>query len=100
MRSDVVKLIIAVILDALDFTVGRIPGFELPFDILMGVAAVALFGWPGLFAFWEAADLTGQVDGFVPTLTVIALTQMGKTKKKDVEHDASRVDRSDDEALR
>lgn len=82
MRSDVAKLIIAVILDALDFTIGRIPGFELPFDLVMGVAAIALFGWPGLFAFWEAAEPTGQIDGFVPTLTIIALSQMGEKKKK------------------
>ena len=82
MRSDVVKLVIAVILDVLDFTVGRIPGFELPFDILMGLAAVGLFGWSGLFAFWEIADPTGQIDAFVPTLTMIALSQMGKGKKE------------------
>ena len=83
MKVAVAKLVVAVILDALDFTVGRVPGFELPFDIVMGVAAVALFGWPGLFAFWETLDITGQADGFVPTLTLIALSQMGKGGKKD-----------------
>ncbi len=100
MRADVVKLIIAIALDALDFTVGRIPGVELPFDIVMGVAAVALFGWPGLFAFWETADLTGQIDGFVPTLTLIALTQMGKNKKKNIEGDAASTETMDDDAQR
>lgn len=92
MRADVAKLIVAVILDALDFTIGRIPGFELPFDIILGVAAVAMFGWSGLFAFWEAADPTGQIDGFVPTLTLIALSQMGKGQKKK---DAAEIDRPD-----
>ncbi len=96
MRADVAKLIIAIILDALDFTVGRIPGFELPFDIVMGVAAVAMFGWPGLFAFWETADLSGQIDGFVPTLTIIALTQMGKNKTKNVDHEPPPVEAGDD----
>lgn len=81
MRSDVAKLIIAVMLDVLDFTVGRIPGFELGFDIVLGLAAVALWGWSGLFAFWEIADPTGQVDAFVPTLTLIALSQMGKARR-------------------
>ena len=95
MRADVAKLIIAVILDALDFTVGRIPGFELPFDIVMGIAAVSMFGWPGLFAFWETADLSGQIDGFVPTLTIIALTQMGKNKKKEVDHEPPPVEADD-----
>ncbi len=86
MRVDVAKLIIAVVLDLADFTIGRlgiiIPGFELGFDAVLGVAAVALWGWPGLIAFWEIADPTGQADAFVPTLTLIALSQMGKGKKK------------------
>ena len=76
------KLAIAIVLDILDFTIGRVPGFELVFDIMLGVAAVGLWGWPGLAAFWEIADPTGQVDAFVPTLTLIALSQMGRGKKK------------------
>lgn len=79
--SDRAKLLLAVILDILDFTVGRVLGFELIFDAALGVAAVLLWGWPGLFAFWELADPTGQADGFVPTLTMIALSQMGRSKK-------------------
>lgn len=81
MRADVAKLVIAVLLDALDFTVGRIPGFEIGFDLVLGLAAVALWGWPGLFAFWELADPTGQIDGFAPTMTLIALSQMGKGRR-------------------
>jgi len=80
--SDRTKLILAIILDILDFTLGRIPGFELVFDAVLGVVAVLLWGWPGLFAFWELADPTGQIDGFAPTLTLIALSQMGKGKRK------------------
>lgn len=82
MRSDMAKLVVAIVLDILDFTVGRVPGFELVFDAVMGVTAVILWGWPGLFAFWELADPTGQADGFVPTMTLIALSQMGKGKRK------------------
>lgn len=95
MRSDAAKLIIAVILDVLDFTIGRVPGFELPFDIILGAAAVALFGWSGLFAFWETFDPTGQIDGFVPTLTIIALSQMGKGRKKAREVEEPPVDTID-----
>ena len=76
------KLVVAIVLDILDFTVGRVPGFEMVFDAVMGVTAVILWGWPGLFAFWEIADPTGQADGFVPTMTLIALSQMGKGKRK------------------
>ncbi|MAW79630.1 MAG: hypothetical protein CMI63_05285 [Parvularcula sp.] len=82
MKADMGKLVIAVVLDLLDFTFGRIPGFELVVDIALGVAAVALWGWPGLIAFWEIADPTGQVDAVVPTMTLIALSQMGKRKKQ------------------
>ena len=82
MKSDVAKLLISVVLDALDFTIGRVPGFELAFDAFLAAAAVAMWGWAGLFALWEIADPTGQADGFVPTMTLIALTQIGKAKKK------------------
>lgn len=82
MNAKVVKLAIAVALDILDFTAGRIPGFELIVDGVLGVAAVAMFGWPGLFAFWELLEPTGQIDSFAPTLTLIALSQMGGGDKK------------------
>ena len=82
MNRNMAKLIIAVVLDVLDFTIGRVFGFEAVFDAIMGVVAVALWGWPGLIAFWELADPTGQADGFVPTMTLIALSQMGKGGKR------------------
>ena len=82
MRAQMAKLVLAVVLDLVDFTIGRIPGFEIVVDAALGVAAVALWGWAGLFAFWELADPTGQADGFVPTLTLIALSQMGKDKRR------------------
>ena len=82
MRPQTAKLVIAIVLDILDFTIGRIPGFELVFDAILGVTAVALWGLPGLLAFWELGDPTGQIDGFVPTLTLIALSQMGKAPKR------------------
>ena len=82
MNPAIAKLVVAVVLDIADFTIGRIPGFEIAFDLFLGVCAVAKWGWPGLFAFWELADPTGQADGFVPTMTMIALTQMGKGKGK------------------
>lgn len=79
------KLIIAIILDLVDFTIGRIPGFEIVVDGALGLAAVALWGWPGLIAFWEIADPTGQIDAFVPTMTLIALSQMRKNKSPRTE---------------
>jgi len=90
MNANMAKLIVAVVLDVLDFTIGRIPGFELVFDAILGVIAVALWGWPGLFAFWELADPTGQLDGFVPTMTMIALSQMGKGRNNKGREDLNR----------
>lgn len=81
MKSFAAKLLISVILDILDGTIGRIPGFEIAFDLFLGATAVAMWGWPGLFAFVEVADPTGQIDGFVPTMTLIALSQMRKARK-------------------
>jgi hypothetical protein len=80
-KADLAKLFLAVVLDILDFTIGRVPGFEIAFDAFLGVAAVAMWGWPGIFAFWELADPTGQIDGFVPTMTLIALGQIGRKKR-------------------
>lgn len=82
MNAAMGKLVLAVMLDVIDFTVGRIPGLEIVVDVILGVAAVAMWGWPGVFAFWEIADPTGQIDGFVPTMTMIALSQMGKGGRK------------------
>jgi hypothetical protein len=81
-KSDLAKLMISVVLDVLDFTIGRIPGFEFAFDAFLTAAAVAMWGWAGLFAIWEIADPTGQADSFVPTMTLIAISQLGKAKKK------------------
>lgn len=81
-KSDAAKLFLCIVLDVLDFTIGRIPGFEIAFDAFLAAAAVAMWGWAGLFALWEIADPTGQADGFVPTMTLIAISQLGKAKKK------------------
>ncbi len=81
MKAFGAKLLISVILDILDGTIGRVPGFEIAFDLFLGATAVAMWGWAGLFAFVEVADPTGQIDGFVPTMTLIALSQMGKARR-------------------
>ena len=94
-KTEIAKLIIAILLDVLDFTVGRIPGFEIVVDVALGIAAVAMFGWKGLFAFWELADPTGQLDGFAPTLTLIALTQLGEARRKQKSIDADERDLAD-----
>jgi hypothetical protein len=68
------KLAIAVLVDFFDFTLGRLL-FVIPFggEIIGAAVGVALFGWKGLFYLLEAIDPTEQIDGFIPTCTIIAL---------------------------
>lgn len=80
MKSDVAKLALAVLLDVLDFTLGRILGAGTVIDVIFAGIAFVLWGPVGLIALWEAIDVTDQFDGFVPTMTLIALSQMGKKK--------------------
>ncbi|MEM8935328.1 MAG: hypothetical protein AAGC77_02850 [Pseudomonadota bacterium] len=80
MNANAAKLAICVALDVADFTIGRVPGLEVLVDLVLGAAAVMMWGWPGLFAFWEVFDPTGQVDAFVPTMTLLAISQMGRGK--------------------
>lgn len=74
------KLVICVVLDLLDFTIGRLTGFGTIFDVLLTGAAVVMFGWPGLVSIWEVVDVTDQGDGFIPTLTILALARRPKGK--------------------
>ncbi|MBI1366685.1 MAG: hypothetical protein GC153_12110 [Alphaproteobacteria bacterium] len=86
MRADAVKLVIAVFLDLLDFSLGRIIGYGTILDVAFAAIAFLLWGPIGLLQLWEALDPTDQIDGFVPTMTLIALTQMrriGKTKGEE-----------------
>lgn len=68
-----VKFIIALVLDAADFTVGRLFGVGILSNFALTMAGVGLFGWRGLIHLWEFIDPTHQIDGFVPTLSLIAL---------------------------
>ena len=76
------KLIVAIILDLLDFTFGRIIGFGTVTDILITFVAVFMFGWKGLIQLWEAVEPTDQIDGFVPTLTLLALWERRQNSSK------------------
>ncbi|BDA72667.1 hypothetical protein RIVM261_009660 [Rivularia sp. IAM M-261] len=68
------KLIICLIYDFLDFTVGRVL-FPIPFigEIVGCIICIQLFGEDGVLYGLEAIDVTEQIDGFIPTATIIAL---------------------------
>ncbi len=83
MRSDIAKLVICVAIDVIDFTViSWMPGVGLVVDLINTLVAVLLFGPIGLIALWEAANLAEPVDAFVPTMTLLAISQLGKARKK------------------
>ena len=75
------KLGVAIALDLADMVIGRIIGFGTGFDVVLAGAGFLLFGWKGLIQLWEVADPSDQIDGFVPTLTLIALAELRAAKK-------------------
>lgn len=68
-----VKIGACIGLDLLDFTIGRVPGVGLGFDIGLAIVAAAMWGKRGWWHLWEVADVTEQFCAFVPTCTLIAL---------------------------
>ena len=70
--KNILKLIISIIFDLSDFFF-RIPGLGSIWDIAGGVLGLALWGIPGGFQFLELIDISEQIDGFIPTVTLAGL---------------------------
>lgn len=68
------KFLASILIDLFDMTIGRAL-FVVPFSgEIIGVAAGwAMFGPKALFYLFEGVDPTEQLDGFIPTATIIAL---------------------------
>lgn len=75
------KFIISAIWDILDFTVFRIPVIGTITDIISVPLTVYLWGPIGYLSAWEIVDVTDQVDGIVPTMTLIGIVSYLKQKK-------------------
>ena len=69
-----VKIAICVGLDILDFTIGRVPGIGIGFDLGLAIVAASMWGKRGWWHLWEVIDITEQFDAFAPTCTLIALS--------------------------
>ena len=67
------KLLVSVAFDTADFFIGRIPVWGTVFDILGGFLGLWLWGPVGGAQFLEIIDLSDQIDGFIPTLTIAGL---------------------------
>jgi hypothetical protein len=74
-----IKCGICAIYDLLDMTVGRML-FATPFagEVIGAILACSLFGKAGWYYALEAIDPTEQIDGFVPTATIIAMRNKPK----------------------
>lgn len=72
-RAYFARLWISVAIDLVDATVGRIPAWGMIGDGMGTAAMLFLWGWPGLFNLAELLDPTEQIDGFIPTATIVAL---------------------------
>lgn len=74
------KFLAALIFDVFDFTVGRVPAVGIVVDIIGAFFSLFLWGPLGLAAFLELLDPTEQIDGFIPTVTLIGI--LATTGKK------------------
>jgi hypothetical protein len=74
------KLAVCIIYDLLDLTLGRTL-FVIPFggEIVGCTLCAAMFGTSGLLYGLEALDVTEQIDGFIPTATIIAIMNKPKS---------------------
>lgn len=67
------KFGICIAFDLIDMTVGRVLiGVSLFSEAFTALVMFALWGPIGLLAIFEAVDVTEQLDGFIPTNTLIA----------------------------
>ncbi|GGY38310.1 hypothetical protein [Parvularcula lutaonensis] len=87
-RAAKVKLVVAIAFDLADFVIGRVIGIGTGFDIVLTAIGFALFGWKGLAQAWEVVDVTDQIDGFIPTLTLLALAELREAKKREAQKTA------------
>jgi hypothetical protein len=67
------RLAASIAIDLIDFTLGRIPIVGSVEEGLGTLVLFALWGPVGLANLWELADITEQIDAFIPTATLIAL---------------------------
>lgn len=72
-RGYFLRLAFSVLIDLLDFTLGRIPIYGSVTDGVSTVVLTALWGRAGLLNLWELLDVTEQFDAFIPTATLVAL---------------------------
>jgi len=67
------KFCFCLVFDLFDFTFGRLMlGVSIFSDVGSALLMCLLWGPMGLLNMWEVVDPTEQIDGFVPTNTLVA----------------------------
>lgn len=72
-RGYFIRLAISLAIDLFDTLLGRLPIFGTVTEGVGSVVLYFLWGPVGLAYLWELADITDQIDGFIPTATLIGL---------------------------
>ena len=67
------RLAFSIVIDLFDFTLGRVPIFGTVNEGVSTIVLLAMWGPVGLLNLAELIDVTDQLDGFIPTATLIAL---------------------------
>ncbi len=68
-----VRLALSVAIDVFDLTLGRVPVLGSVEEGAGALILTVLWGPAGLLYLGELADVTDQIDAFLPTATLIAL---------------------------
>lgn len=76
------KLVISVVWDLLDFTIGRVPVIGTLFDVGGTTLALYLYGTRGLLAGLEIFEVTEQLDSWIPSLTLLGLYELWEKKRR------------------
>lgn len=67
------RLGFSILIDVIDFTLGRLPVFGTATDGVSTLVLYQLWGPVGLFNLLELIDVTEQIDAFIPTATLVGL---------------------------
>lgn len=80
------KFIICIFIDLFDMTVGRLL-FAAPFagELFGTFVGYLMFGPKAFTYLFECLDFTEQVDGFIPTASLIALSARKDAKQQKLE---------------
>lgn len=77
------KFTFCVAFDLFDMTFGRaLVGVSIFTDLANALVMFLLWGPLGLLASWEAVEITEQIDGFIPTNTIVGWIAYKRSQRR------------------